>query len=276
MTDPIHELADQLAEGDVVVVSGAGLSTDSGLPDYRGSGGSEKPSVDYDMFTDSEAWQRWVWQRNQETWRALQELAPTPGHRILARWEQEGIVTGTATQNIDGLHFKAGSAKVAEMHGSFTRVACINCGEVTDREDLDPRLRELNPATVDDPDPRNAAILAEADRESAARSTFNVAPCASCGGLLKPDIVFFGEGVQAMDEAFDYARDAKTILVVGSSLLVLTGMWVVTQGLSSGARLAIINRGPTEADRLADIRIDAGISETLSKVDDLLKRGPLT
>lgn len=270
MTDSVEELAGLIADGDLVVVSGAGLSTDSGLPDYRGSGGSEAPSVDYDMFTGSDLWQQWVWQRNQETWKALESLAPTPGHKILARWEQEGIITGTATQNIDGLHFKAGSSKVAEMHGSFTRVACTDCREVTPRADLDARLRELNPDTLDDPDPGNAAILAEADWEAAKQSTFNVAPCASCGGILKPDIVFFGEGVQAMDEAFDYAREAKTILVVGSSLLVLTGMWVVTEGLSSGARLAIINRGPTEADRLADVRIDAGISETLSKVDDLL------
>lgn len=266
----INDLADLISEGDVVVVSGAGLSTGSGLPDYRGSGGSENPSVDYDMFVDSDIWQRWVWQRNQETWRALQDLTPTPGHQTLARWEREGIVTGTATQNIDGLHFKAGSTRVAEMHGSFTRVACIDCREVTSREELDPRLRELNPTTVDDPNPANAAILAEADLERAKRSTFQVAPCTSCGGILKPNIVFFGEGVQAMDEAFEYARDAKTILVAGSSLLVMTGMWVVTQGLSSGARLAIINRGPTQADRLADVRIDTGISEALEQVDELL------
>ncbi|WP_245993556.1 Sir2 family NAD-dependent protein deacetylase [Flaviflexus salsibiostraticola] len=266
----IERLAELMSRGDVVVVSGAGLSTDSGLPDYRGSGGSEKPSVDFDMFTGSHTWQRWVWQRNQETWRALDALAPTEGHTILAEWERDGIVTGTATQNIDGLHVKAGSERVAEMHGSFTRVTCLDCGEVTDRAALDPRLRELNPHTVDDPDPANAAILAEADYAKAAESTFTVAQCASCGGTLKPDIVFFGEAVQAMDEAFDYARDAKTILVVGSSLLVMTGMWVVTQGLSSGADIAIINRGPTQADRLADVRIEGGISETLAAVDKIL------
>ena len=266
----IEELAHIISEGDVVVVSGAGLSTDSGLPDYRGSGGSSVPSVAYDMFAGSTMWQKWVWQRNQETWRALDRLEPTAGHRFLASWEKKGIVTGTATQNIDALHMKAGSVKVAEMHGSFTRVVCIDCREVTSRADLDRRLRELNPTIVDDGDPANAAILAEADRESAELSDFVVAPCLTCGGTLKPDIVFFGEGVQAMDEAFDYAREARTILVVGSSLLVLTGMWVVSQGLSSGARLAIINRGPTEADRLADIRIDGGISQTLSRVDSLL------
>ncbi|MGO1460286.1 MAG: Sir2 family NAD-dependent protein deacetylase [Flaviflexus sp.] len=267
----LTDLAGLLSDGDVVVVSGAGLSTDSGLPDYRGSGGSEKPSVDYDMFVGLDMWQRWVWQRNQESWKALDTLPPTIGHRILADWERRGIVTGTATQNIDGMHFKAGSKKVAEMHGSFTRVTCIDCNQVTPRSDLDPRLRELNPLTVDDPNPANAAILAEADRASAEKSTFVPAPCANCGGILKPDIVFFGEGVQAIDQAFDYAREAKTILVLGSSLLVMTGMWVVTQGLSSGANLAIINRGPTQADRYADIRIDADISESLKALDGLLK-----
>ena len=148
----LTDLASLLSDGDVVVVSGAGLcETDSGLPDYRGSGGSEKPSVDYDMFVGLDMWQRWVWQRNQESWKALDTLPPTTGHRILADWERRGIVTGTATQNIDGMHFKAGSKKVAEMHGSFTRVTCIDCNQVTPRSELDPRLRELNPLTVDDP-----------------------------------------------------------------------------------------------------------------------------
>ena len=266
----LEELARLIAQGDVVVVSGAGLSTGSGLPDYRGSGGSEKPSVDYGMFRNSLMWQRWVWQRNQESWRALDALPPTKGHEILADWERRGLIIGTATQNVDGLHFKAGSEKVAEMHGSFNRVACIDCHEITSREELDVRLSELNPDTIDDPDPAHVAILAEADRTRAETSTFTIAPCKTCGSTLKPDIVFFGEGVHDIEQAFDYARSAKTILVLGSSLLVLTGMWVVTQGLSSGASLAIINRGPTQADRLADIRLDADIDSTLTEIDRLI------
>ncbi|MBM9433936.1 Sir2 family NAD-dependent protein deacetylase [Flaviflexus equikiangi] len=271
MISAVEDLARLLSAGNVVVVSGAGLSTTAGLPDYRGNGGGETPSVTYDMFVSNPMWQRWVWQRNQETWRALDALAPTRGHLLLSSWERDGIITGTATQNVDGLHAKAGSVRVAEMHGSFTRVACIDCGEITSRRELDSRLRALNPYTVDDPQPGHAAVLAEADSGAAAASTFIVAPCATCGGTLKPDIVFFGETVQALDEAFEFADDAKTILVLGSSLLVMTGMWVVSRGLSSGAALAIVNAGPTQADRLADLRIDTPIDAVLAEADALLR-----
>lgn len=266
----VEDLTELIASGGVVAVTGAGLSTGAGLPDYRGSGGAEAPSVDYDMFISSPMWQRWVWQRNQESWKALEALPPSRGHEILAGWEREGIILGTATQNVDGLHFKAGSEKVAEMHGSFTRVVCLHCETITPRSELDARLRELNPNTKDDPDPKNVAILAEAQPEEAKRSTFKVAPCDRCGGPLKPDIVFFGDGVHAIDQAFDYAREARTLLVLGTSLKVMTGMWVVTQGLSSGADLAIINKGPTVADRMADIRLNSPIDSTLEAINQRL------
>lgn len=265
-----EELAKLVAAGDVLAITGAGMSTDCGLPDYRGSGGGESPSVDYDSFCYDRTWQRWVWQRNQETWQTLDSLTPSPAHMILADWEKRGLLCGIATQNIDGLHSKAGSQKVAEMHGSFRRVRCIDCDEVTSREELDVRLRALNPDLVYDPDPANAAILATADRAKAEQSTFEIAPCASCGGTLKPDIVFFGESVQAIPEAFDMAREAKTALVLGTSLIVLTGMWVLQEAWSTGSQLAIINRGPTQADRFADIRIEGGVSETLTAVNSLL------
>lgn len=259
-----------IGAGNVLAVTGAGISTDSGLPDYRGSGGNEEPSVDYDMFCGDERWRRWVWQRNHETWRTLDNLEPTAGHRILAAWEREGHLLGIATQNIDGLHAKAGSEAV-EMHGSFRSVVCIDCDTAYPRADLDPLFTELNPGYEWDPDPAHAAILATANREMAEASTFIVPPCPTCGGILKPDIVFFGQAVQGMPEAFDLARKASSVLVLGSSLLVLTGMWVVTEAYTHGADLAIINRGPTQADRLAHLRFDTGISETLTKVDALLR-----
>lgn len=266
----LEELAELVAAGDVLAITGAGMSTDCGLPDYRGSGGGEAPSVDYDSFVYEPMWQRWVWQRNQETWQTLDSLTPSPAHMILAEWERRGLLTGIATQNIDGLHSKAGSRRVAEMHGSFRQVRCIDCDEVTPRSELDPRLRALNPDLAYDANPANAAILATADRQRAEASTFNLAPCATCGGVLKPDIVFFGESVQAIPEAFEMAREAKTTLVLGTSLLVLTGMWVLQEAWSNGSQLAIINRGPTQADRFADIRIEGGVSETLTAINSLL------
>ena len=267
--DDVAQVAEMVAGGKVLAVTGAGMSTDTGLPDYRGSGGSEDPSVDYDMFLADEMWRRWVWQRNHETWRTLDSLSPTSGHRILASWQERGLLAGIATQNIDGLHAKAGTEAV-EMHGSFRSVVCVDCESRFARERLEADMARLNPGYEWDPDPAHAAILATADREKAAASTFTVLPCPACGGILKPDIVFFGEAVHGIPEAFELARQAKTVLVLGSSLLVMTGMWVVTEAYTHGANLAIINRGPTQADYLAHVRIDAGISETLTEVDRLL------
>lgn len=266
----IEELAELISRGSVVAITGAGMSTDCGLPDYRGTGGGEKPSVDYDMFVSSPMWQRWVWQRNQETWKVLDSLSPSPAHHILKTWEDAGLLTGVATQNIDGLHTKAGSVNVAEMHGSFRHVVCIDCETRYPREHLDTILAALNPDLTYDTDPAHAAILASADLAEAERSTFNLASCEKCSGILKPDIVFFGEAVQAIPEAFDMAREAQTALVLGTSLAVLTGMWVLQEAWSNGANLAVVNRGPTAADRFADIRIEGGVSEVLTDVNRLL------
>lgn len=265
-----HDLAEMIRGKSVVAITGAGISTDAGLPDYRGTGGGEKPSIDIDMFLADPRWQRWVWQRNQETWRAAAALTPTLGHEVLARWEAAGMLTGVATQNVDGLHTKAGSQRVAEMHGSFLNVVCLHCDEVFAREEIDPIVRSLNPGVIDDPDPANVAILAAAEPRAASRSQFTVPPCPECGGLLKPGVVFFGEGVAAVDTALDYAREADVALVVGTSLMVLTGMWVVREAWATGSELAVINRGPTQADGFADLRIEGGASEVLTAVAERL------
>lgn len=251
-----------------LAITGAGVSTDSGLPDYRGQGTTEKPSIDYDMFTADPVWQRWVWQRNHETWRQFQALQPSGAHTALARLETAGLI-GIATQNIDGLHTKAGSKRVWELHGSFDRVRCLDCGARFPRADYAADLEALNPNWPQyDRDP---AVLATADRPEAEASTFKVAPCPVCGGLVKPDVVFFGESLPAsMGDAMEAARKCEVALVAGSSLVVSTGMWIVRQAYAAGATLAIINYGPTAADTVADIRIDCGVSPTLTALADAL------
>lgn len=254
------------------VLTGAGISTDAGLPDYRGKGSTDIPTVDFDQFVADPVWQRWVWQRNQETWKCARSLRPTPGHVALARLEAAGLVNGVATQNIDGLHQTAGSRVVHELHGSYARVECVACGALFSRDSIDEELRRLNPDVVDDPDPAHVAILALAERDKAEQSRFIVAPCPRCGGLLKPAVVFFGEMLPQAEMSASYAlaREADVCLIVGTSLAVLTGLYVVYEAWNSGADTAIINRGPTAADRQAELRIEGGASEVLSRTCELL------
>lgn len=256
----------------IVAITGAGISTDSGLPDYRGTGSSGIPTVDFNQFVEDEAWQRWVWQRNQETWKAVLDLKPTLAHQVLAKWEKAGLVNGVATQNVDDLHQRAGSKRVYELHGTFQKVQCLGCGRISDRMELDKRLRLANPTVKDDPDPAHVAILAQADWQAAKASTFQTVPCEKCGGLLKPAIVFFSENLpaDALEGSFALARQADIALVVGTSLAVLTGLWVVREAWGTGSKLVIINRGRTAADSYADIRVEGGASQTLQLVDQIL------
>ncbi|MDY5129300.1 Sir2 family NAD-dependent protein deacetylase [Actinotignum urinale] len=265
-------IADMMRGKVTVAITGAGVSTPSGIPDYRGKGSTQEPTVFYDMFTDDEIWQRWVWQRNEETWRALDSVKPNPGHVALARLEKAGFINGIATQNVDDLHQKAGSRKVAELHGSFLRVDCVDCGATFPRAEIGELLREANPDWPEDPDPKNIAILAGANRRAAENSSFTTIPCPRCGGLIKPSVVFFGESLPgaALTQSIDWAREADVALVVGTSLVVGTGMWVLTSALQNGADCVIINRGRTEGDRFASLRVDCDAAEVLSRVAEIL------
>ncbi|MDO5728593.1 MAG: Sir2 family NAD-dependent protein deacetylase [Actinomycetaceae bacterium] len=270
--EAVVALADLMRNRVTAVVAGAGMSTDSGLPDYRGTGSSGNPTVDFDLFMSHEKWRRWVWQRNQETWKAVASLTPTPGHRAVAAMQEAGIVNGIATQNVDGLDRKAGIADPALLHGTFDLVDCIQCGTQFDRVEVDAWMRERNPTVHDDADPTHVAILAHVDEDAADASTFDPAPCPRCGGILKPNVVFFGEALpaQAMDLAFRYAREADVVLVVGSSLVVGTGLWVVHEGMQHHAQIAVVNRGPTQVDAYCNLRIEGGASQILVGVARLL------
>ncbi len=275
--------ADPAALGDLVdlcrgrrlaALTGAGVSTDSGLPDYRGTGSSGAPTVDIDLFLSDPMWRRWVWEQNQRTWRACEALEPSDGHRALARLERAGLLAGVATQNVDGLHQKAGSRRVAELHGSFRWADCLQCGRRFPRAWLDGELRRENPWLSDDPDPAHVAILARIDDEGARASRLRLVDCPECGGMLKPDVVFFGESLpeEAMAQAFSLADECEVLLVVGTSAKVSTALYVAGQAAGGGADLAVINRGPTDLDdsgALA-VRIEGGAGPVLSALADAL------
>lgn len=268
----VEALADLMRDRVTAIVAGAGMSTDAGLPDYRGTGSSGNPTVDFDLFMSDEKWRRWVWQRNQETWKGAAALTPTPGHLAVAAMQRAGLVNGIATQNVDGLDVKAGITQPALLHGTFDLVDCVQCGARFERAEVDTWMRELNPTVVDDVDPAHVAILAQVDEESADASTFEPAPCPRCNGILKPNVVFFGESLpsDAMEMAFQYARDADVVLIVGTSLVVGTGLWVAHEGLQYGADIAVINRGPTQIDPYAELRIEGGASQILTQVANAL------
>ncbi|MCZ0859415.1 NAD-dependent deacetylase [Actinomyces israelii] len=248
-----------------LAVTGAGISTDAGIPDYRGVGTTPVEPVDYDQFVTDPVWYRWVWARNHATWRLLDPLTPTPGHTALARLEEAGLVTGVATQNVDRLHSRAGQRTVWELHGAYDRVVCLTCGRIVPRAEVDARLTALNPDYPRETDPARVAITPEADRAAAEACDFETVLCEVCDGPLKPDIVFFGEGLPAaMGEAMDAAERCDVVLVAGTSLAVLTGLWIVRQAMARGAALVVINRGPTAVDEVADVRVQGGTSQALA------------
>ncbi|MDO5719637.1 MAG: Sir2 family NAD-dependent protein deacetylase [Actinomycetaceae bacterium] len=266
--EAVDALADLMRDRVTAIVAGAGMSTDAGLPDYRGTGSSGNPTVDFDLFMSHKKWRRWVWQRNQETWKGAAALTPTAGHRAVAAMQRAGLVNGIATQNVDGLDMKAGITNPALLHGTFDLVDCVQCGAQFERAEVDTWMRELNPDVVDDLDPARVAILAQMDEAAADATEFEPAPCPLCNGILKPNVVFFGESLPsaAMELAFRYARDADVVLVVGTSLVVGTGLWVAHEGLQYGADIAVINRGPTQIDPYAKVRIEGGASQVLTAV----------
>lgn len=269
--DAVRAVQDVMAGRRTLAVTGAGISTDSGIPDYRGTGSTPTEPVDLDRFVSDPVWYRWVWARNHATWRLLDGLEPTPGHRALARLEAAGLVTGVATQNVDRLHSLAGQRTVWELHGAYDRVVCLECGRLVPRAEVDERLRATNPDYPIETDPQKVAITPEADRAAAEACAFEPPVCESCGGMLKPDIVFFGESLPpAMDGAMEAAKECDVVLVAGTSLAVLTGLWVVRQAMARGAELVVVNRGRTAVDEIAGLRIEGGTSKVLGAVADAL------
>ncbi|MFF3868703.1 NAD-dependent protein deacetylase [Micromonospora sp. NPDC001898] len=271
VTETFDALAGLLAEGGVVVLSGAGLSTESGIPDYRGPSGVARrhTPMTYQAFTGDPVARRRYWARSHLGWRTIARAVPNGGHLAVARLQRFGLVGAVITQNVDGLHTAAGSDPVVELHGSLDEVVCLDCGNHTSREELDRRLRQANPGF----DAVVAAVNPDGDVDLADREVagFRTVDCGFCRtGMLKPDVVFFGETVPAARVArcFDLVEGARSLLVLGSSLTVMSGRRFVIRAAKRGIAVAIVNQGVTRGDGYAAVRVDAPLGVLLPALAD--------
>jgi len=261
-----RELVELVGRGGVVVLSGAGLSTESGIPDYRGPTGLARGAqpMTYQVFTGDPQARRRYWARSHMGWRQVGDARPNAGHLAVAALQQGGQLSGIITQNVDGLHRAAGATDVVELHGSLHGVVCLNCRDRTRRTALERRLVAANRswhAGVGQQRPDGDVELDEAGIER-----FCLVDCAVCGGVLKPDVVFFGETVPAerVARCFALVEAASALLVLGSSLTVMSGYRFVRRAARLGLPIAIVNQGPTRGDAAATVRVDAPLGRVLT------------
>jgi NAD-dependent SIR2 family protein deacetylase len=246
----------------LAILTGAGVSTDSGIPDYRGRGAPVRTPMTVEQFLSSDDARRRYWVGSHLGWQAFAAADPNTGHRALAALEARGIASGVITQNVDGLHVRAGSKRVVELHGTMRRVFCLHCGQVFDRRDLAQRVETDNPwITV----PENVPLGPDGDVTPESTTGFVIPACTVCGGMLKPDVVFFGEFIPAekFREAEQLVRTSDALVIAGSSLVVNSGIRLLERARRRRLPIVIINRGSTRADVRATVKIDAGTSEVL-------------
>lgn len=261
------ELVNVLAGRRVAVLTGAGLSTDSGIPDYRGPDSPPSNPMTIRQFTSDPVFRQRYWARNHVGWRHMDSTAPNAGHRALAALEHAGVVPGVITQNVDLLHTKAGSRVVVNLHGTYARVVCLACGFTVSRAVLADQLEALNPGFIERTEAVGGiAVAPDADAMVSETASFRYVDCPRCGGMLKPDIVYFGESVAktVVDEAYSIVDTSDALLVAGSSLTVFSGYRFVRHAAAHHKPVAIINRGPTRGDHLATVKLDNGCSEMLT------------
>jgi NAD+-dependent protein deacetylase sirtuin 4 len=251
----------------VVALTGAGCSTDSGIPDYRGPDGVQRktPPIQYADFVRSEARRRRYWARSVVGWPRFSKAVPNRAHQCFAVMEAQKNLVGLITQNVDRLHHAAGSRRVVELHGALACVRCMGCGFAEARDHLQQRLVELNPWIQD----IHATVAPDGDSELATEieSRFILASCVACEGTLKPDVVFFGENVSksVTSEAWQLFDEAEVLLVAGTSLAVFSGYRFALRASERGVPIVIVNRGTTRGDSLATLKISAGVGETLEE-----------
>ena len=267
------ELIAALAGRRVAVLTGAGMSTDSGIPDYRGPDSPPSNPMTIRQFTSDPVFRQRYWARNHVGWRHMDDTQPNAGHRAVAALERNGVVNGVITQNVDLLHTKAGSRDVINLHGTYAQVICLSCGQSMSRAALAEELDALNPGFTERVEAVGGlAVAPDADAVVADTASFRYLDCASCGGMLKPDIVYFGENVpkDVVQQAFSLVEDAEALLVAGSSLTVFSGYRFVRHAAALGIPVAIVNRGPTRGDDLATVKVDGGCSELLTLLSEEL------
>jgi NAD-dependent SIR2 family protein deacetylase len=243
------------------------MSTDSGIPDYRGPDSPPSNPMTIRQFMSDAAFRQRYWARNHVGWRHMDDTQPNAGHRALAALEEAGLVTGVITQNVDLLHTKAGSKNVINLHGTYAQVVCLHCGHTISRAGLAIELEALNPGFIEHAETIGGlAVAPDADAVVADTTSFHYLDCPRCAGMLKPDIVYFGESVpkNTVVQAFSLVDQAGALLVAGSSLTVFSGYRFVRHAAAVGIPVAIINRGPTRGDDLATVKVDGGCSELLA------------
>jgi len=270
-------LVEVFRAGNVAVLSGAGLSTESGIPDYRGPSGRARGGqpMTYQAFTGSAVARQRYWARSHLGWRHITGAAPNLGHGAVASLERAGLVGGIITQNVDGLHQAAGAVAVTELHGSLHRVVCLSCWQRSSRRELDERLRTANPGwagrtgragRVGEATGAEPAVNPDGDVALEETAGFTVVDCTSCGGLLKPDVIFFGENVPKprVASCFDLVSASSALVVLGSSLAVFSGLRYVRHAASLKIPVVIVNQGETRGDSLAAATLDAPLGATLT------------
>ncbi len=257
----------------VAVLTGAGMSTDSGIPDYRGPDSPPSNPMTIRQFTSDPVFRQRYWARNHVGWRHMDETLPNAGHRALAALEHTGVVCGVITQNVDLLHTKAGSDNVVNLHGTYAEVICLDCGHTTTRAELAELLEAANPGFLERAEAVGGiAVAPDADAVVGDTSAFTIIDCSACAGMLKPNIVYFGESVpkDRVVQAYALVEQADALLVAGSSLTVFSGFRFVRHAAALGIPVAILNRGRTRGDELATVKIDAGCSPMLALLADEL------
>jgi NAD-dependent SIR2 family protein deacetylase len=266
--EALDALTDLVAAGGVLVLSGAGISTESGIPDYRGptSAARRASPMTFQAFTGDPAARRRYWARSHLGWQLVGRAVPNRGHRAVAALEAAGLLTGVVTQNVDGLHQAAGAAGVTDLHGRLDRVRCLDCGQLSGRDELHARLAEANAgwhavAAGVNPD-------GDVDLPDGALDGFRAVDCVGCAGVLKPDVVFFGETVPAdrVARSYELLARSRSLLVLGSSLTVMSGHRFVLRAARDGRAVGIVNQGATRGDRYAAVTVDGPLGTVLPAV----------
>ena len=266
----VAEVLDLLVGRPFVALTGAGISTDSGIPDYRGPNSTARRPMTYSEFVSGPGARNRYWARSHLGWSRMKRADPNPGHEALAAIEATGRIPLLITQNVDGLHEAAGSRAVCALHGRIADVVCLGCRSRTSRAALHDRLAELNPGWRE----RHGGVEVRPDGDVDLDETagFVVPDCLSCGGVLKPDVVFFGENVPKPRVERCYAAidaldpDRAALLVLGSSLTVMSGFRFVRRAVAAGVPVVVVNRGETRADDLPIRKLHHGASEFLDRL----------
>lgn len=254
---------DALAGRRIAILTGAGVSTDSGIPDYRGAGAPTRTPMTAQQFMASESARRRYWVGSHLGWRAFAAADPNAGHRAISDLELSGVATGVVTQNVDGLHLRAGNRRVVELHGTMRRIMCTHCGQVFDRRDLAVRIERENAWLANT---QEIELGPDGDVSPESVEGFVIPECSVCQGVLKPDVVFFGEFIpfEKFREAEQLVKTSDALVIAGSSLVVNSGIRLVERARRRKIPVVIINRGITRADAKATVKIDAGTSEVLA------------